>query len=117
MLYSFEFDEFDNPMHLSKVGNWVFTFLSPQNQLDHIQLAMTNVIPRQAVSELQARRLVIEQLENQNMWNIVQLECFDGATQQEILLALNGLEANHIFQEIMREFSKYDVEIKLHSPS
>ena len=46
MLYSFEFDEFDNPMHLSKVGNWVFTFLSPQNQLDHIQLAMTNVIPR-----------------------------------------------------------------------
>lgn len=51
------------------------------------------------------------------MWNIVQLECFDGAAQQEILLALNDLKANHIFQEIMREFSKYDVEIKLHSPS
>lgn len=112
MLYSFEFDEFDNPMHLSKVGNWVFTFLSPQQQIEHVQLAITNVIPRQANSELQARRLIIEQ-EHQNLWNIIQLECFDGVNQKEILMPLQDLNANEIFQEIIHEFAKYDVEIKL----
>lgn len=114
MLYSFEFDEFDNPMHLSKVGNWVFTFLSPQQQIEHIQLAITNVIPRQVNTELQTRRLIIEH-NHQNLWNIMQLECFDGLNQKEILMPLQNLQVNNIFQDIIHEFAKYDVEIKLHS--
>ena len=114
MLYSFEFDDFDNPMHLSKVGNWVFTFLSPQQQIEHIQLAITNIIPRQANSIFQARKLIIEQ-DHQNLWNIIQLECFDGLNQKEILMPLQDLQANEIFQDIISEFAKYDVEIKLHS--
>lgn len=115
MHYSFEFDEFDNPMQLSKVGNWVFTFLSPQQQIKNIQLAITNVIPRHVNSPLQARRLVIESLDNENTWQLLQLECFDGETQKEVLLASEDMQTQEILEQILTEFSKYDVDIKLQS--
>lgn len=56
-----EFDAYDNPMQLSKVGNWVITFLSPKDQEHQIQLAITNVLPRQISAQLQPRRIVIQQ--------------------------------------------------------
>lgn len=34
MQHYLEFDAFDNPMQLSKVGNWVITFLSPAEELE-----------------------------------------------------------------------------------
>ena len=41
MSHYLEFDAFDNPMQLSKVGNWVITFLSPVEELQFVQLAIT----------------------------------------------------------------------------
>ena len=41
-----QFHPTDNPTHLSKVGNWIITFISDPDA-QNTQLAITNVIPRQ----------------------------------------------------------------------
>lgn len=113
MHYSFEFDEFDNPQHLSKVGNWVITFLTSAEQTEFTQLAITNVIPRQATQQLQPRRLIIEQKINENDWEILQLECFDGEHNQEIRVEISEPIAQKILQQFIAEFAKYDVHLSL----
>ena len=55
-MHFFAFDAYDNPMQLSKVGNWVITFLSPKDQESQIQLAITNLLPRQISAHLQPTR-------------------------------------------------------------
>lgn len=113
MNYSFQFDEFDNPMHLSKVGNWVITFLSPKEQFKDIQLALTYVIPRQADLGLQARKVIIQQSQHTNEWNILNLECFNSENNEEFILNLSTKAAQYILQQLILEFQKYDVEIRL----
>ena len=115
MNYSFKFDEFDNPMHLSKVGNWVITFLSPKEQLKDIQLALTYVIPRQADLGLQARKIIIQQSQHANEWNILNLECFNSENNEELILNLSTETAQNILQQVILEFQKYDVEIHLNT--
>lgn len=108
----FVFAPFDNPMHLSKVGNWVITFLSPQNA-PNVELAITNVIPRQNQAVLQPRRLVLTQTAQEHAWKILSLECYDHLCQSDRNVDLNATEANVVYQQIMSEFEKYDVDIQL----
>lgn len=111
--YSLEFDVCDNPMQLSKVGNWVITFLSPASQIDHIQLAMTFVVPRQANDILQARKIIIQQSHLANQWQIEQIECYDSMLQKDLILEKNDLNIPMILNELVIEFEKYDVSVKI----
>ena len=115
MNYAFflAFDAYDNPMQLSKVGNWVITFLSPKNQESQIQLAITNVLPRQISAHLQPRRMVIQQSTDALLWQILQIECFDSQTNQELSFQPDDDIGQAVIQKIIQEFDKYDVNIQL----
>lgn len=106
-----EFDPLDNPMHLKKVGNWVLTFLSSPEQIDHIQLAITNVVPRQADGSVQARRIVIEQSKQEHQWTINHIECFDSESNKEIIVQASENLGAEIIHNLQNEFRKYDVEV------
>ena len=107
------FDAYDNPMQLSKVGNWVITFLSPKDQESQIQLAITNVLPRQISAHLQPRRIVIQQSTDALLWQILQIECFDSQTNQELSFQPDDDIGQAVIQKIIQEFDKYDVNIQL----
>ena len=106
------FDPLDNPMHLSKVGNWVMTFLSPQGQTDTIQLALTYVIPRQVNEVLQPRRIVIHQTAHADQWQIDSVECYDSQLQQDILLD-HPESMIKVLEDLISEFKRYDVNVTL----
>lgn len=106
------FDPLDNPMHLKKVGNWVITFISLDNQDSEIQLAITHVMPRQAINTLQPRRIIIKQTSDITQWNIKHIECFDGRLNQEVVLEASDSNAQHMIQNFILDLRKYDVEVK-----
>jgi len=108
-----EFDAYDNPMQLSKVGNWVITFLSPKDQEHQVQLAITNVLPRQISAQLQPRRIVIQQSADAQQWQIQQIDCFDSQTNQEISFQARDTIGQTVIQRVIQEFDKYDVSIQL----
>lgn len=108
----FVFSEFDNPMYLSKVGNWVITFLSARDAA-YTELSVTSVVPRQNQHILQPRRLVLLQSNEAHTWEIKSLECYNSETQCDELVELDSIEAQQTFQQIMQEFAKYDVDILL----
>ncbi|ALH95616.1 hypothetical protein [Acinetobacter equi] len=111
MLY-LKFEPFDQPTQLSKVGNWVITFVSTKDDLTHI-LAITHVIPRQADQEIQIRRLVIQATNTENCWEILNIEAFNGILNQEVILNLQEEKTQQLILEILKEFNKYDVSIQL----
>ena len=84
MQHYLEFDAFDNPMQLSKVGNWVITFVSAADELEHIQLAITYVLPRQISDALQPRRILIEKTAYGHQWLISMIVCFDSKNKRPI---------------------------------
>lgn len=106
-----EFDPLDNPMYLKKVGNWVLTFLNADDQVNNIQLAITNVIPRKPDGSLQARRIIIEQLEHENLWQINHIECFDSSENKEVLIHAFEKTGSEMIEDLLQEFRKYDVEV------
>lgn len=112
MSHSLVFAPFDNPMHLSKVGNWVMTFLSAP-EAKWVELAITSVLPRQNQNILQPRRLVIQQTAEEGVWTIKTLECYDQSIKSDVPVALDDTQAMAVFQQIIAEFEKYDVEIQL----
>jgi cytochrome c-type biogenesis protein CcmH/NrfF len=110
---AFVFAPYDNPMHLSKVGNWVITFVSDA-QAEQTILAFTYVIPRQQSEELQPRRVLIQQsLQHEHHWIIQSIECYNANNQQDHLLDLNSPITVQILKEILQEFQKYDVEMTI----
>lgn len=113
MSHYFLFDAFDNPMHLSKVGNWVITFLSPKEQFDTIQLAITYVLPRHLSDALQPRRVILNSTDKAECWHIQSIECYDSNSQQEVILSSDETVAQSALQQIIQEFSKYDVMVEL----
>lgn len=115
MHYYLEFDAFDNPMQLSKVGNWVITFLSLADQ-PVVELAITYVLPRQLSQQLQPRRVLIQQTEHPNRWLIQAIECFDSSTQAEISLDAEHETSQQAVSLILEEFKKYDVNVELVKP-
>lgn len=117
MSYFLEFDAFDNPMQLSKVGNWVITFLSPKEELENIQLAITYVLPRQANGELQPRRIMICKTSLENTWRIETIECFNSAQNTEVNFSPASQEAQQILQSVQNEFERYDVCVRLKQTS
>ena len=115
MQHYLEFDAFDNPMQLSKVGNWVITFVSAADELEHIQLAITYVLPRQISDALQPRRILIEKTAYEHQWLIQTIECFDGKTNQEVQIAAADALGQQTLQQILEEFGRYDVNVTLKS--
>lgn len=113
MSHYLEFDAFDNPMQLSKVGNWVITFLSPVEELQFVQLAITYVLPRQISDSLQPRRVLIQKSPIEHHWLIQAIECFDSTTCQEISLSPEHTTAQQTLAQILKEFEKYDVNLQL----
>lgn len=113
--FSLEFDPFDHPTQLSKVGNWVFTFLSAPEEMPHIQLAITNVMPRHISDELQPRRVIIHNTEDENIWQIEVVECFNSQTNQEMLFAAADPQSQLVLNSIITEFARYDVNLTLKS--
>lgn len=113
MAYLFEFDPFDQPTQLSKVGNWVITFLSPADELVNIQLAITYVLPRQANDQLQARRIIINSTAHEQRWLIQHIECFDSANNAELNLFADDAKAQQILDRLVHEFARYDVNLRL----
>lgn len=105
-----QFHPADNPTRLSKVGNWVITFLTNPNS-EKTQLAITNVIPRQMQDELQARRFIIENTLRINTWSILLIECFDSTLNQTFELELGSRQAKQFIQQLLSEFDRYDVEV------
>ncbi|RKG50199.1 hypothetical protein D7V64_12890 [Acinetobacter cumulans] len=113
MAVLFEFDPFDHPTQLSKIGNWVITFLSPADEQQDIQLAITYVLPRQANDQLQARRIIINSTANEQRWLIEKIECFDSAQNTELDLLSTTPEAQQVLDTVIQEFARYDVQLQL----
>lgn len=105
-----QFHPADDPKHLSKVGNWVITFLSSPDA-DKTQLAITNVIPRRILDHLQARRFVIENTNDSQTWCVQAIECFDSAINHTFELNLDSQQAEQFIQQLLLEFGRYDVEV------
>lgn len=106
------FSAADNPMYLSKVGNWVITFLSPKDAVV-TELALTCVIPRQNLSQLQPRRVTLRQCDDHTTWQIQSLECYTADLQSDISVDIGCAEALQTYAQIAKEFDKYDVEIEV----
>ncbi|WP_180004202.1 MULTISPECIES: hypothetical protein [unclassified Acinetobacter] len=109
--FCLEFDSFDNPMQLSKIGNWVFTFLTSQDELPNVQLAITYVMPRKISDELQPRRVVIQNTAIETIWRIEQVECFNSQTNQELTFTAAEPQAQMVLNTIIEEFARYDVPL------
>lgn len=107
------FDDFDNPMYLKKVGNWVLTFLNSDHADQNTLLAITYVLPRSVNQAIEVRRVVIEQADLENHWLIKNIEAFDGVHNQEILLEVNTATTLALLEHMLKEFEKYDVCIQL----
>lgn len=112
-LHYLEFHPADNPMYLKKVGNWVLTFLSPKEDLTHIQLAITSVLPRQVSENLQPLRVIIDQTETENRWLIQQIICYDSTQGKDAIFSCEDAIGMKVIENMMQEFNKYDVEISL----
>ena len=111
MLY-LEFMPLDKPTQLSKVGNWVITFLSSTDDAVHM-LAITNVIPRQVNQEIQIRRLIIQETQIEHQWEVLKAEAFNGQLNKELTLNLQDNSTQNLIFNILKEFDKYDVSIHL----
>lgn len=108
-----EFDPFDNPMQLSKVGNWVFTFLNQAQTAAETRLGLTYVLPRQADQGLQIRRIVLENAGTESLWKIMSFECFNAVENKEINLHSTAPQALEQLQLILHEFERYDVNVNI----
>ncbi|WP_374573981.1 hypothetical protein [Acinetobacter sp.] len=115
MQYFLEFDPLDNPMHLSKVGNWIITFLSPKEELTHIQLAIAHVLPRQICDYLQPRRLIMRSGPAAHHWEIESIECFDSSLKQDIMLQPENAQAQQVIHTILQDFERYGVSVNFKS--
>ena len=112
-LYYLDFHPADNPMYLKKLGNWVITFLSSQDEVANIQLAITSVLPRQLSDNLQPSRIIIHQTECDNRWLIQQIECYNSLDGKDKLLSCHDKVGKQVIQNLIQEFNKYDVEVNL----
>lgn len=104
------FSAFDNPTQLSKVGNWVITFLDTAEKAP-IQLAITHVIPRQISNDLQLRTLHIQQTPQELTWQLIKVEYFDSTHDQMNEADLNSTLTENFIQQLIDDFARYDVEV------
>ena len=111
LTHCLHFSTFDNPTQLSKIGNWVITFLNTAEN-SPTQLAISNVIARQISNDLQLRTLHIQQTEQELVWQVLKLEYFDSAHAQMFEADLNTDLTQNFIQQLMHEFARYDVELR-----
>ena len=71
------------------------------------------MLPRQISAHLQPRRIVIQQSTDAQLWQILQIECFDSQTNQELSFQPDDDIGQAVIQKIIQEFDKYDVNIQL----
>lgn len=92
------------------MGDYLF---KPKDQESQIQLAITNLLPRQISAHLQPRRILIQQSTDALLWQILQIECFDRPNNQELSFQPDDDIGQAVIQKIIQEFDKYDVNIQL----
>lgn len=111
MSHYIEFDTDDNPRYLSKLGNWVITFLTP-TLVSCTQLAISFVIPTQHHNHLRVRRFIIQNTDNDQIWQVIEIEYDDHSSKQKLNLELESALLPQFIQQLQNEFQRYDVEIK-----
>ncbi|AXY60626.1 hypothetical protein [Acinetobacter sp. WCHAc010052] len=108
-----EFDSFDNPTQLNKIGNWVITFLSPSDSVAPVQLGITSVLPRQISDSIQPSRITIQSTNDDNQWLIQQIECYEGHNGKECFFTAEDQTGQDILVALIHELKKYDVNVQL----
>lgn len=110
-----QFDHFDNPMYLKKVGNWVITFLNATSPAEDqpIRLVINSVLPIQVAEHIQPRTIHICQMSDETLWRIESVEYFCSQDNQLYRANLETDLMREMIQNIIAEFKRYDVEIKL----
>lgn len=111
MAHILSFDPADNPMQLSKIGNWLFTYLSPVDEHLNIVLAITSVLPHQISHGLQPQRMIITGQTGTLEWNIQQIEFFDNTLSEIQIYHLDDEVSTKFIQQFIQDCYKYDVEI------
>ncbi|UDM37400.1 hypothetical protein LIS44_09720 [Acinetobacter haemolyticus] len=87
--------------------------MSPREDLTHIQLAITSVLPRQVSENLQPVRIIIDQTEIENRWLIQQIICYNSAQGKDEILSCSDAIGIKVIENLIEEFNKYDVELSL----
>ncbi len=83
----------------------MITFLSPADEQQDIQLAITYVLPRQANDQLQgASSYIINSTANEQRWLTEKIECFDSAQNTELDLLSTTPEAQQVLDTVIQEF-------------
>ena len=115
MSLSLQFDAFDNPMYLKKVGNWVITFLNSveQNTTHPIRLSIHSVLPIQLSDSIQPRSIEIYQSNDENIWYVENAAFFNSHNQQFHTIKFQHDMMLKIVETIIAEFKRYDVDIQL----
>ncbi len=113
MAFFLQFDPADNPMHLSKIGNWVITFLPAEITPNHVWLSISSVLPIQLSKQIQPRKIIIHQTDHPHLWQIDHMEYYDSATNTHILLENELTQMQNIAESLIAEFHRYDVELAL----
>lgn len=114
MAHVLVFHPADNPMQLSKIGNWLFTYLSPATETTDILLAITSVLPHQLSHGLQPQRMTISGQAGGFEWTIQQIEFFDNTTSTAQSYPVDDVIAFQFIQQFVQDCQKYDVEVTYH---
>lgn len=114
-IHFLRFSAFDNPMQLSKIGNWVITFLDVPEHMP-TQLAITHVVPCQVSDHLQLRRVSLQQMQNSLDWQMIQIEYVEHAQPKNLQTNFNSELVFGFIQQLINEFKRYDVEVCYLSP-
>ena len=111
MTHFLVFQPADNPMQLSKIGNWLFTYLSPIEEKLHIVLAITSVLPHQLSHGLQPQRMIITGQAKNLEWEIQHIEFFDNIKSKTQIYPLTDIASTQFIQQFIDDCAKYDVDI------
>ncbi|WP_273777057.1 hypothetical protein [Acinetobacter sp. GSS19] len=108
-----KFDPADNPMQLSKIGNWVMTYLSPEDELVNIRLAFTTILPQHISEHLQPLRICIAKAEADNHWQIENIECYDSQQGKDVHFHADDAMGQLVLDKLFHEFDHYDIPLTL----
>ena len=98
----------DNPMQLSKIGHWLFTYISPPDETINIVLAISSVLPHQLSHGLQPQRMLICGQTGGFEWKIQHLEFFNNMNSHTEPYSLEDVASQQFIQQFIQNSQKYD---------
>ena len=103
----------DHPTQLKKVGNWVITFPPELESIQALHLIIRSVIPQQMNKQMQLLNLEICQSTLYNHWKVLSMNYFNGEKTVELFPNKESQIAVKMLQDLIQEFEKYDVKLRL----